>query len=783
MNYFTPAHPPLKQLPLLRWCRQLPSLLLVLLLARPAAAQTPAFAQGADVSWLTEMEQAGYRFYDEAGTLQDLPTLLHNRGLNTIRLRVWVNPAGGWNGKADVIAKARRAQLLGLRLLIDFHYSDTFADPGQQTKPAAWQGYSFAQLRQAVYDHTYDVLDGLRTAGITPEWVQVGNETNDGMLWPEGRASTNMAQFAQLVDQGYAAVKAISPGIKVIVHVSNGYDNNLSRYLFDGLTANGGRFDVMGLSLYPTISDWPLRTAQCQANMTDLVSRYPGKETMVVETGMPADAPIPTQQMLLDLLARTRAVPNGKGLGVCYWEPEAYSWMNYSLGAWTTAGRPTPALAAFASPPPATGPVANPGFEFTGPTQTPPGWSTASTTGDADADFTQAPGFAGSYQLTQQKATAYAVRTYQLLTGLPNGSYTLRARAQSSGGQTQCQLYASNFGGTELATTLPTSAAWVPVEVAGIVVSNGQCEIGLRSVAGAGQTARLDDVELAPATQPAALRFTLDGQASAEETGSGPGQYRLAGTYAGPHLEADRGLQALYVGYTATTLNLLLAGSAESASGSYRALVLYLHVPGRAGTTAGQALPGGSDPPSPLRHRPTLDMAADYGFRVSVGSTTAGASDVYFSRVAYVSGTPIVPGTDTYLGAGSKAGALVLAPATLDLASSRYAYFNTPTLTANTSRAGLELELPLAALGTAAAPVGPGTRLELFAAYTDANGNFFTTDLLPPIAGRTTALGTDPNFSLIPGNQFISFVLGAGPLAARPAQPTSLELTVFPNPT
>ena len=750
-------------------------------LAQPIHAQATApFAKGADVSWVTQMEQSGYRFHNEAGTQQDLFQVLKGYDMNTIRLRVWVNPTGGWNGPADVLAKALRAQAQGHRLLIDFHYSDDFADPGKQTKPAAWAAYTFPQLLTAVYDHTTSVLQLLKNNGITPEWVQVGNETNDGMLWPEGKASTNMAQFAQLFDRGYAAVKAVSPTTKVIAHVSNGFNVNTSRYIFGGLTSNGARFDVMGLSLYPSTTDWPTLTAQCQANMNDLVVRYPGKEVMVVETGMSADAPIPTQQMLLDLQAKTQAVPGGKGLGVLYWEPQAYNWMNYGLGAWNNAGRPTAALRAFRNVPPAAGLVVNPGFEFTGPTQTPLGWSTASTT-DADADLTQVPGAAGLYQLTHQKASAYQVRTYQLLANVPNGTYTLRARAQSSGGQTQCQLYASNFGGAELATTLPTSATWMPVQVNNIVVSNGQCEIGLRSVAGAGQTARLDEVEFGPSTTAATPQFTVDGQASAAEMGAGPGQYQLAATYTGPHSEADRGLQALYVGHTATTLNLLLTGSAESAGGSYRALVLYLNTPGQAGAAAGQQLIGGNNGPSPLKHRPTLDMQADYGFRVSVGPTSATANDVYFSRVSYVTGGPVAPGNDTYIGAGTKAGGVVVAPATLDLPGARFAYFNTPTLTANTSNSGLEIEIPLAALGAAGASVGAGSRIELFAGYTDANGVFLT-DVLPTIPGRTTALGANPDFAAIPGNQYVAFQLGSGLLASRSEADKALDVSVFPNP-
>ncbi|MFD1470301.1 glycosyl hydrolase 53 family protein [Hymenobacter caeli] len=505
---------------------------LVLGLGRPAGAQTVPFAKGADVSWVTQMEASNYSFYTTAGVQKDLFQLLHDDyNLNTVRLRVWVNPAGGWNGKADVLAKALRAQALGQRLLIDFHYSDDFADPGKQTKPAAWQAYTVAQLKQAVYDHTTDVLSTLKANNITPEWVQVGNETNDGMLWPEGRISQGGAvNFAQFIDQGYQAVKAVSPTTKVVVHIANGYNNATFRYIFDALAVNGAHWDVIGLSLYPSTTNWPTYTAQCLANMNDMVGRYPGKEVMVVETGMPAAYPIPAQQMLLDLIAKTRLVAGGKGLGVLYWEPQAYNWMGYALGAWGTDGRPTAAMDAFLDVPPAPGLVYNPGFEYTGATPTPLGWSTASAA-DADADYTEGGSHSGFFRLTHYKATAYQVRTYQLLSNLPNGTYTLSGWVTSGGGQNSCQLYANGFGGGEKAVNVPQAVNFTQIQVPGIVVTNGQCEIGLRSDANAGNYCSLDDVTFtasqalatvaaraAPAVQlypnptagPYALAFALD---------------------------------------------------------------------------------------------------------------------------------------------------------------------------------------------------------------------------------------------------------------------------------
>jgi arabinogalactan endo-1,4-beta-galactosidase len=305
------------------------------------------FAKGADVSWLTQMEAAGKMFYNSSGTAQDCFQILKNLGMNSIRLRVWVNPAGGWNNAADVLAKAIRAKNLGMRIMIDFHYSDSWADPGQQTKPAAWAAQDFATLQTSVYDHTFNVLTTLKTNGITPEWVQVGNETNDGMLWPTGKASVNMANFAALVNKGYDAVKAVDPAIKVIVHISNGYDNSLFRWIFDGLKNNGGKWDISGMSLYPTPANWSSLNSQCLTNMNDMVSRY-NKPVMICEVGMSWDQAAACNSFLSDLINKVNSVSGNNGLGVFYWEPESYNnWQAFTLGAFDNSGKPTAALNAF----------------------------------------------------------------------------------------------------------------------------------------------------------------------------------------------------------------------------------------------------------------------------------------------------------------------------------------------------------------------------------------------------------------------------------------------------
>lgn len=333
------------------WC-----ILLVALLGckKNEAASTsdtttvPFFAKGADVSWLTQMESSGYKFYNASGTTMECMQLMQTLGMNSIRLRVWVNPANGWCNNADLVAKALRAKKLGFRIMIDFHYSDSWADPAKQTKPAAWSGYDFATLKSTVYSYTYSVLDTLRSSGVVPSWVQIGNETNDGMLWPDGKASTNMANFASLISSGYKAVKAINDSIKVIVHISNGWDNNLFRWIFDGLKNNDASWDIIGMSMYPTAANWQSQNTNCLANMNDMVSRY-NKPVMICEVGMPWTDASACQSFITDLISKTKSIPNNNGLGVFYWEPQCYNnWEGYTLGAFDNNGKPTVAMKAFA---------------------------------------------------------------------------------------------------------------------------------------------------------------------------------------------------------------------------------------------------------------------------------------------------------------------------------------------------------------------------------------------------------------------------------------------------
>lgn len=314
--------------------------------AEPAVADTGAFAKGADVSWVTQMESEGLTFNDTTGVATELMTLLKKDcHVDAIRLRVWVNPANGWNNTDDVLLKARRAAALGLRVMIDFHFSDTWADPGQQATPAAWKDYDLTQMKAAVAAHVTDMLTKLKTFGVTPEWVQIGNETRTGMLWPLGSID-NGSNYAEFTNAGYDAVKAIFPKAQVIVHIDGGDNLALYTRVFDYMKQNGGKYDVIGMSLYPETGKGQQAVDACVNNINTLYNTY-GKPVMVCEIGMDYDDAAECRDCIASLISKGKAT--GHLEGVFYWEPEAPAGYNdgYNKGCFNN-GAPTVALDGFA---------------------------------------------------------------------------------------------------------------------------------------------------------------------------------------------------------------------------------------------------------------------------------------------------------------------------------------------------------------------------------------------------------------------------------------------------
>jgi arabinogalactan endo-1,4-beta-galactosidase len=297
--------------------------------------------RGADISSLNKSEDFGGIYRNEDEKKRDALRILSSYGMNWARLRVWVDPADGYHDKEELLRMAKRIEKSDMQLLVNLHYSDTWADPGHQTKPAAWQNYTFDQLKQAVYDHTYDVCSSLVKQHTPPAMIQLGNELNSGMLWPDGHTwdPPNWDNLAQLLIAGYDAVKACSPETRVMLHLANGGDNGLYRWWFDNITARGVPFDVIGVSYY---SYWHGSLEALQYNLNDITERY-NKDVVVVETaypftledddgwpniiglegqltpGYPA-TPEGQAAMLRAVMDIVRAVPNGRGLGIFYWD-------------------------------------------------------------------------------------------------------------------------------------------------------------------------------------------------------------------------------------------------------------------------------------------------------------------------------------------------------------------------------------------------------------------------------------------------------------------------------
>jgi arabinogalactan endo-1,4-beta-galactosidase len=334
----------------------------------PIEGLKPDFIMGADVSMLGEIEANGGKFYDR-GAAGDPLEIMKNHGVNWIRLRLWNDPTdingkplgGGNNDLERTIALATRAKALDLKILLDFHYSDWWADPGKQNMPKAWKDLDAEQLNQAVYDYTAEVIQALAKADAMPDIVQIGNEVNSGMLWPAGKTWSEGNEvvggydgFATLISQGIRAVRDNDPQkqIKIAIHLADGGNNDLYRTVFDELTKRNVDFDIIGLSYY---SFWHGPLARFADNMNDVSERYQ-KDVLVLEAAYPyttddADgyanlvgggvldlggykATVQGQATAVrDIIEAVHNVPNGRGLGVFYWEP---AWIPVQGAGWAT---------------------------------------------------------------------------------------------------------------------------------------------------------------------------------------------------------------------------------------------------------------------------------------------------------------------------------------------------------------------------------------------------------------------------------------------------------------
>lgn len=315
------------------------------------------FIRGADVSFVPMIEDCGGKYFDQ-GIQKDCLQVFKDNGFNYIRLRVWNKPKDGYCGTERTLEMARRIKKLGLKLLINFHYSDTWADPEKQTKPEEWRDLSFDELKNAVYEYTKDFIKALDAQNTLPDMVQIGNEITHGMLWDDGKVTGELntdeqwTKFAALINAGINGVKDAAGGkrdVKIMIHIDRGGDNATSRYFYDRLISKNVDFDILGLSYYPY---WHGTLTNLKNNLDDLAERY-NKDVIVVECAYPftleySDGsgrlrdrkwvhegyePTPDGQYryLRDLINIVKSVPGNRGKGVFYWAPEWMSNRNWEV--------------------------------------------------------------------------------------------------------------------------------------------------------------------------------------------------------------------------------------------------------------------------------------------------------------------------------------------------------------------------------------------------------------------------------------------------------------------
>lgn len=299
--------------------------------------------RGADMSYLPLIESEG-TIYKHNNMAEDPITTLKNAGCNAIRIRLWKNPSDAHSGLTEVKALAQRVKAAGLKVWLTVHYSDTWADPGNQTKPVAWQSMDFNTLKTSVTTYTNEIM-----TEINPDIIQIGNETNDGMLWPEGKLSTNESQYLQLVSAATTAVRNKSTTTKIMLH----YAGITGSDWFFSKVANVD-YDYIGLSYYPIYHGTNLVTLQ--NTMNSLGNTY-NKKVLIAETAYPftlgwndyTNNIVGLENQIIPAFQPTNAGQKGFlsaikntvkqsscGLGFCYWGGE---WVAFR-GPTSTNGSP-----------------------------------------------------------------------------------------------------------------------------------------------------------------------------------------------------------------------------------------------------------------------------------------------------------------------------------------------------------------------------------------------------------------------------------------------------------
>jgi len=249
------------------------------------------FLKGGDVSMLSYLESKGAKFFDD-GIQKDCFQILKDNGFNIVRLRLYNDPGNpaftpsnrlpaGVQNPADILALAARAKAKGLQIQLTFHYSDYWTNAGTQNKPHDWAGLNYTQLKQAVYDFTYNFMNQMKAQNTEPEFVSLGNETAGGLLFPDGDYN-HFNQMAELFNKGYDAVKAVSPNSKVIIHLDDAGNSGKYDWFFPALTAAGGKFDIIGASYYPF---WTKKTTEQIRSWAEATSAKYGKKIFIMETG------------------------------------------------------------------------------------------------------------------------------------------------------------------------------------------------------------------------------------------------------------------------------------------------------------------------------------------------------------------------------------------------------------------------------------------------------------------------------------------------------------------